>query len=178
MTWESRRSRTFRASNSSTELKQRILKDVASTRVAMKLFRYERPTWFISLTFRDQTDSAMTGRARFKCWLSTWSRSAELDPFRFLLWSAEKHRMGSVHIHALSVGPVHASFPHCVKCRNASSRSEAYQRLKESWAIHHGWARFFPYRDDIGRGGMAYVAKYILSPACLDWDIWHNGKDY
>lgn len=161
-----------------TSVRQRILQDVATQRLGMKLFRREKPTWFLSLTFRDQTQSANVATARFRCWLSTWSRSAQLDPFQFLLWSAEKHRMGSVHIHALSVGPVHALFPHCDRCRRASERSETYQRLKESWAMHHGWARFFPYRDDIGRGGIAYVAKYILHPLCLEWGIWENGKDY
>jgi len=168
----------YRDSGSSTQLKERLVSLVATERLALKLFRHRKPTWFLTWTFRDQTDNPTVAVARLKCWLSTWNRHSALDPFRSLLWSAERHVMGSVHIHALSVGPEQALLPHCRRCENASSRQQAFQRLKESWAIHHGWCRCFPYRDDIGRGGMTYVAKYILDPRCLDWGIWYESEDF
>jgi hypothetical protein len=133
------------------------------------------PTWFATMTFRNVKTTALGASSALRLWLSTYNRHNPSDPCRSLVWSAELQQRGTAHIHALLVGMQSHSFGHCEKC---TKEGPLYRILKESWYHHHGLARFRPYDDSVGAGGMAYVLKYILSDSCEEWGLWENGKDF
>jgi hypothetical protein len=140
--------------------------------------------WFATLTFRTPTRDSLTAASRLKSWLSgfTGRRSTRRDtsrhPVSSILWSAERHLSGSVHIHALLEGWGEQWLPHCKDCQGDPPHRIPWKGLNESWFHHHGIARFRAYDDSIGCGGIAYVVKYVVSDACVDWSWWEQGKDY
>lgn len=62
---------------------------------------------------------------------------------------------------------------HCKRCqRRVSSLRTDWRKLKESWFIHNGLGRFYPYDPKLTCGAVGYVLKYILKETCLDWGVW------
>lgn len=133
--------------------------------------------WFATMTFSRQTKSTLTAVRRWRSWLSAFPKGQQ--PFRSVLWSAEGHNTGAVHIHALLASTGRPSQEHCGSCRAVWSRAAPeWWHLKESWYYHHGIARFYPFDATRGFGAVGYVTKYILSDDMLDWDFWECGKDF
>lgn len=141
-----------------------------------------RWTHFLTLTFARSipTHHAHHAGRLLNRWLTGW-RGCECQGargfrlFRFTLWSAEGHLTGNVHLHALSVISPAPSVTHCRRCHIvASSVSRSWplwKLLKESWFIHHGIARVFPYDERLTCGAEGYVTKYVLDEKCLDWGV-------
>ena len=133
-------------------------------------------TFFLSLTFRHSIPGhlAMNAGQRLVRWCSAWrpASGARTPLFRLLLWSAEGHVTGNVHLHALSVTTPAVSPTHCRRCRDkVSSLFASWQKLKESWFLHHGIARIRPYNPSLNFGAARYVTKYVLDESCLDWGV-------
>lgn len=115
---------------------------------------------------------AMSAGARFLGWLSRWRRCVPTEsPWQLVLWSAEEHLSGNVHIHALSVCTPEVLWWHCRECRRALSRSPNWRVLKESWWTHYGKAQVRPYDPAYRFGAERYVTKYVLGDKNLDWGI-------
>lgn len=132
---------------------------------------------------------AMSAGAALNRWCSGLlpTATAGRSIFRLLLWSAEGHLTGNVHLHALSVCTPVTSFVHmqprprpsndaarrrCCGCdQRAISEGPMWRRLKESWYHHHGIARIHPYDPKYAFGAERYVIKYILDERCLDWGV-------
>lgn len=129
-------------------------------------------TFFETLTFRNAIPPhhAMSAARLMWRWKSAWRQSG-VGLFRLLLWSAEGHVTGNVHLHALSVCTPGASPRHCRRCRSSEVYAETWRRLKESWYIHYGIARIYPYDPTLRTGAAGYVAKYVLDENCLDWGV-------
>jgi len=133
-------------------------------------------TWFMTMTFRPPglpPHLAMSAGQRLTRWCSAWRTfrgGREETLFRCLLWSAEEHKTGLVHLHALSVTTPGALPTHCPRCHE-SSANPLWKTLKESWWQHWGISRVFPYNPKLAFGAEAYVTKYILKPTCLDWGL-------
>ena len=133
-------------------------------------------TFFLTLTFRHSIPAhhAITAGQRLTSWCSRWvgRERGRSGLFKLLLWSAESHSTGAVHLHALSVTTPAASLKHCSRCQpRISSLREPWRKLKESWFQHHGIARVRPYDARLRFGAERYVIKYILHEACLDWGV-------
>jgi len=142
-------------------------------------FTKESPswTWFLTATYRKAIKPHLAHIAgkRFVTWCSAWRAflgGRETGVFRLLLWSAESHMTGDVHVHALSVCTPLDYATHCPNCqgRIESSRKE-YQKLKESHWLDHGKMVARRYDPALKFGAEQYVTKYILKPTCLDWGI-------
>lgn len=132
--------------------------------------------WFVTLTFRNRQTSVQGAKVRLLQWLSKFPVGEK--PFGRVVFSVEKQFEGTAHIHALMTETSRPLSAHCERCSASSKLTDPrWRRLKESWFFHAGIARFLPYRDDIGRGGIAYVMKYILSDECEDWGILDLGKE-
>lgn len=134
-------------------------------------------TWFLTSTFRHPIPPhhALTASRRLTTWSKAWhgTSSARGSTFRLLLWSAESHKSGNVHLHALSVCTPGAFLKHCPRCQDrVSSLRTDWRKLKESLYIHHGLARVYRYDPTLTCGAVGYVLKYILSRNCLDWGVW------
>lgn len=134
-------------------------------------------SYFGTMTFRRGIPSyhALSASARLLTWCSRWRVAAPRTAkplFRLLLWSAEGHASGNVHLHALSAC-IHSMSPaHCGRCTGSSSPHDPPWRiLKESWYTHHGIARVRPYDAQLGGGAEGYVLKYVLKETCLDWGV-------
>jgi hypothetical protein len=113
---------------------------------------------------------AMTAGQRLMRWAAAWSAGPRGKWFRSMLWSAEEHKSGAVHCHALLVTTRAVSPTHCDRCRARVSGLHAdWRKLKESWFIHNGLARVYPYNPAFAFGAERYVLKYVLKPTCLDW---------
>lgn len=152
---------------------------------------YARTGWsfLMHLTFRNPIPNhhAMTAGAHLNSWCSGWRTPAKDCAFRLLLWSAESHILGNVHLHALSVCTPLDFAEHmrlrrsrgreswsreCGPCsQRAVAEGPDWRRLKESWYVHHGIARVFPFDPRYRFGAERYVTKYILDEKCLDWGI-------
>ena len=133
-------------------------------------------TFFLTLTFRYPipTHLAMNAGQKLHRWSSAWrvALGARTPFFRLLLWSAEGHATGNVHLHALSVTTPAVSPRHCRRCRGiVSSHRELWRKLKESWFLHYGIARIRPYDPSLNFGAARYITKYVLDESCLDWGI-------
>lgn len=144
---------------------------------------------FMTMTFRRDVPRhhAMTAGSRFVRWCSAWRDPVLGTPlFRCLLWSAEEHLTGSVHLHAISActpltsvehmrrsSRPDASFPRPRPCRTCAGVTDGplWRRLKESWFAHWGIARIYPYDPQYRLGAERYVIKYILDEKCLDWGV-------
>jgi len=88
-----------------------------------------------------------------------------------LLWSAEEHATGNVHLHALSVTTPAVWLLHAKKSPGIESSSRDWSVLKENWYAKWGIARIFPYDPRLKFGAERYVTKYVLAETCLDWGI-------
>lgn len=159
------------------------------------------PTWsfVVTLTFRHAIPSrnALTAGLKFARWASGWRNPVlQRGLFRCSLWSAEGHLTGNVHIHALSACTPLASVEHmrstrpqasrpwrsCLTCESSRAlggvnpddspgEQPLWRRLKESWFVHHGIARVYPYNPTLRFGAERYITKYILDEKCLDWGV-------
>jgi len=141
---------------------------------AKAFFQTQTPTWFATMTFRNPKVTAQGAVASFQRWLSCYRRR-QPDVFQCLVWSVERQRRGTAHIHAILVGSPCPSSAHCARCK---VESKPYRTLNESWFRHWGIARWRRYDDSIGNGGLTYVTKYVLSEECEDWGLWEAGKDF
>lgn len=119
------------------------------------------------------THHAMSAGPILLRWCSRWQSVAFSPTFRLLLWSAEAHSMGNVHLHALSVCTPGALQRHCPRCQDVSSRRDKpdWWHLKESWWMHYGKAVVRPYDPSLKFGAERYVTKYVLDENCLDWGL-------
>lgn len=136
-------------------------------------------TMFTTMTFRPESrvprHHAATAGLRFQSWLSRWRSGWHLKPsvHQLVLWSAEEHKSGDVHLHALWAHTRGRSQLHCARCKSQLSDEEPDWRVfKDSWFIHWGIGRFYPYDEKMRFGAERYVVKYILDERCLDWGIW------
>ena len=136
--------------------------------------------WFATLTFRKDIEShrAHLAVSRLKCWLSAWKDSRQ--PFTSVLWSAEPHNRGTVHIHALLTSTTEMYETHCKRCKldPGTSFGPDWRRLNNSWYLHNGIGRFWPYDKKYQMGAERYVTKYCLKPDCLDWNFWEHRVDF
>jgi len=142
-------------------------------------------TWFLTATFGKHPDGtgspaipphrAMDAGAKFVRWCSEWSTfqgGRTIRAFRLLLWAAESHLTGDVHIHALSVCTPLVYATHCKRCNpRVAYCTHEYQQLKESHWIHHGKMVARRYNPALKFGAEQYVTKYILKESCLDWGL-------
>lgn len=135
-------------------------------------------TFFLTMTFRNSIPRhhAMSAGRNLLRWCSAWrtecpgGKGSKL--FRLLLWSAEEHQTGAVHLHALSVTTPAVSPTHCRRCHEkVSSLSNVWRKLKESWFHHYGISRVYPYNPALRFGAERYVVKYVLAETCLDWGV-------
>lgn len=139
-------------------------------------------THFHTHTFRSAIPRhhAMTAGRKFTRWCSEWQSTAPgrrpWPLFRLLLWSAEEHKSGFVHIHALSA----LSPGQYLRRSNRPNRnhdwsdlgiSPLWRILKEDWYGKFGIARIFPYDPQFKFGAERYVTKYVLDENCLDWGL-------
>jgi hypothetical protein len=115
--------------------------------------------------------NAMNAGALLTQWCSRWEQPNGDKYFRFLLWSAESHLTGNVHLHALSVVTPETLHRHCDFCKGALSRSTEWRILKESWWAHCGRAVIRPFDESLRMGAERYVTKYVMDEKCLDWGI-------
>lgn len=148
----------------------------------------KKPDWWITLTFARPETTALTAVASLRSWLSRW-RTADASatghkpgrsPLSRLLWCVEMQSRGAAHIHALGVTGATVSTPHCKSCfARLGWRQDAWMWwvLKESWAVHHGWARVYPFDAARGGGVAGYVAKYMYK-AGGDHGLWQEGTDF
>lgn len=143
--------------------------------------RNPRWTWFATLTFRTPTRHSHIASSRLRSWL-TRSRIPSAASCKSLLWSAERHVNGSVHLHALlECSLVQLSLldnPLPADPGSSALRSWSYQELNDDWYHHHGIARFHPFDEERACGGITYVVKYVMSESCIDWNWWFKGKDW
>lgn len=119
---------------------------------------------------------ALSAGPKLVRWCSRWTTVGLLDSpsarsFRLLLWSAESHASGDVHLHALSVNTQKVLQRHCDSCASALRLSPDWKIMKESWWLHHGRCTVFPYDPALNMGAERYVTKYVLDESCLDWGI-------
>lgn len=133
-------------------------------------------TYFHTHTFRPdkslQRHQALSAGPRLVSWCAKWASTLVGSvPFRLLLWSAEEHQTGLVHLHALSVVMVKALQRHCDSCSKTLALSPEWRMLKESWWVHWGKAMIRPYDPSLKFGAERYVTKYVLDEKCLDWGI-------
>ena len=146
-------------------------------------------SFLMHLTFRNPIPNhhAMTAGAHLNFWCSGWRTLQKDCMFRLLLWSAESHILGNVHLHALSVCTPLDFAEHmrlrrsrgreswsreCGPCsQRAVAEGPDWRRLKESWYVHHGIARVYPFDPRFRFGAERYVVKYILDEKCLDWGV-------
>ena len=142
------------------------------------LFEAAPITWFATMTFRNARATAQGVPSALKSWLRLLNQRNPESRCTSVCWSVELQKRGTAHIHALLAGGRQMSHGHCNRCiAELPCRSDGYRILKESWFHHFGIARFQPYDDSIGRGGMTYVLKYILSDECEGWGLWEAGKE-
>lgn len=135
-------------------------------------------TFFLTMTFRKPIPRhhALTAGRHFVRWCSAWRTGSpgakRTKVFRLLLWSVEEHQTGNVHLHALSVTTLAVSPTHCRRCQDrVSSHPDLWRQLKESWFLHYGISRVYPYDRNLRFGAERYVTKYVLAETCLDWGI-------
>lgn len=135
-------------------------------------------TFLMHMTFRNPIPRhhALTAGQHFRRWCSGWRWGSvggkPIKAFHLLLWSAEEHQTGAVHLHALSVTTLGVSPKHCPRCQGrVSSQSTNWRKLKEAWFKHFGIARIFPYDPKYQFGAERYVTKYVLDESCLDWGV-------
>jgi len=130
---------------------------------------------FATFTFRTPTSRDLTARSRLNSWLSRFAEVPLLNPVRWCLWSAERHSTGNVHIHALLECTGNTSWQHCKRCNHVFAHGRPlWSALKESWYVHHGIARVYPFDPTRQIGGVNYVVWYILSEESVDWDLYHG----
>lgn len=157
------------------EAKQAVRNRTESVDWFAKLDRQMKGQWsyFLTMTFREAIPRHLSHIASSKLisFCSAWATLSGGKHFKFLLWSAEEHMTGSVHLHALSVNSREPIQRHCEKCLRALSCGPEWKILKESWFMHHGIARVFPYKPELRFGAERYVTKYVLDEKCLDWGI-------
>lgn len=143
---------------------------------------HQRPwTMFATMTFRPEASlprhRALEAGRRFTLWLSAWrgalARGGRV--IRLALWSAEEHKSGNVHLHALWAHFPGQSVKHCNRCLSLLTPTEPDWRVfKDSWFIHWGIGRFYPYNEKLRFGAERYVTKYVLAENCLDWGVWEG----
>lgn len=132
-------------------------------------------TYFHTHTFRPQRSiprhKYLTAGPRLIRWCSGWSTLTGAHKFRLLLWSAEEHKSGLVHLHALSACSPDPLQRHCDECLTTLRLSPEWRTLKESWWLHWGKAKIEPYNPALRFGAERYVTKYVLDEQCLDWGV-------
>lgn len=156
--------------------------------VAQK-FMQTGPDWWMTLTFRNPATRNDTAAAALRCWLSLWRAKVRSDtgrhpapsPLSRLFWCAETQSRGTAHIHALSVTGVDQPTPHCRRCFQQMGYNQSWPlwlRMKESWFVHHGIARIYPFDCTRVAGVVAYIVKYMWKTADPEWGLWVEGEDY
>jgi hypothetical protein len=148
-----------------------------------------RPDYWMTFTFRNAKTTAIGATEALRSWLSCWGRRqrsslagrSACQPISQLIWCVEMQLRGTAHIHALGVSGAPISGAHCVHCYSRTAWNPnwpTWRILKESWYVHSGIARIFPYDDARGGGVAAYVAKYMYKGPDSQHGLWEAGKDY
>jgi len=160
----------------------------AMAEVLQRFFSRSRIAWWITLTFRNPDVHTLTAMGSLRCWLQRWAIAQRLNsgcqearpPISRLVWCAETQSRGTAHIHALGDKAAEISGPHCARCWNAkgwNSTWSQWQILKESWYVHHGIARIYPYDESRGGGVAGYVAKYMYKSGG-EHGLWQWKEDF
>lgn len=129
--------------------------------------------FFATLTFRKPIWQDTVAASCLRSFVLAMPRSQRPS---FVLWAAQPHVSGSVHLHALWGTSKRPFAPSCGTCSSGSSRwarrCPTWRCLNESWFGRFGIARFRPFDPSLSKGAASYVARYCMKETSMEWGLW------